>query len=232
MQSSVKCRNMENALKDYKYVLFDLDGTVIDSKEGIFNSARYTFEKMGWPLPPEEVLIKFIGPPLYKSFSAVDSSKTPEEAAEAVEIYREIYNRKGAYECRLYEGIERLIRDLKADGRKIILATAKSERSSILVLERLNMLKYFDFISGAAEDKSRNEKNEIILYAIDSLKINRDEAIMIGDRFYDAEGAKANGIDCIGAGWGYGNEQELLKSGAICVAKSVKDMYPLLKLKI
>ncbi len=219
-------------MKDYKYILFDLDGTIIDSKEGIFNCVRYTFEKMGWPLPPEEVMIKFIGPPLYKSFGAIGAGKTTLETMKAVEIYREIYNRKGAFECSLYDGIEELICALKANGKKVIVATAKSQRGAEAALKHHKIFELFDFVSGAPEDKSRNEKEEIIAYIVKELNIDPNEAVMIGDRYYDAVGAKLNNMDCIGVRYGYGTDEELLSNGAIALVDTTQELADILRVNI
>lgn len=212
----------------YRELFFDLDGTISDSAEGILNSVIYALGCMGIEAPPRENLYRFIGPPLIRSFSqGVDLSE--EEARRAVAFYRENYNVRGIYECRAYEGIGEILHALKAKGYRLTLATCKPWGMAERVLEHLGLRELFDFVSGPELDGTRNEKHEVIAYAMESLGIKDPrEILMIGDRRDDVLGAKRCGIGCVGVLWGFGSETELLEAGAIGVVKTPRDLLEFL----
>lgn len=202
-------------MKKYSVVLFDLDGTIIDSGEGVTNSVAYALKKFGIEVEDKSTLSKFIGPPLiysFKTFYGFDDEK----AKLAIEYYREYYQDKGIFEGDIYEGVEELLCNLKKAGKKIILATSKPEAFAKRILEKASLIKYFDFVAGATLDEStRITKIDVLEYALKEAKIDTvDDVIMIGDRFYDIEGAHNFGIDCLAVLYGYGARDEFEKYGA------------------
>ncbi|MCL2514216.1 MAG: HAD-IA family hydrolase [Oscillospiraceae bacterium] len=209
----------------FKYILFDLDGTIINSAPGIINSIGYALEKLGEPVPGREALYKFLGPPLQRSFIEI-LGFSKEKTDRAVEYYRGNYREKGIYGCAVYPGVPELIKSLKAGGRTVVLATSKPIIFSEKILKNIGLHEYFDFISGSELDGSRVDKYEVIKYALDSLKIeNPSEAVMTGDREHDIIGAKKAGIASIGVLYGYGSLFELQSAGADYVAADTEELY-------
>lgn len=211
-------------MKNYKYILFDLDGTLTEPAEGITNSVAYALDKAGLPYGSKESLKKYIGPPLHESF-AEDYGLSLEQGLQMVDYYREYYTVKGLFENRLFDGIPELLSHLKDKGKTLIVATSKPEVYSIKILENFGILKYFDFVSGATLDSSRVKKADVIAHALDSLKISdTSEMIMVGDRHHDIEGAAHHGIDSLGVLFGYGSREELCGAGATYIAETVEDI--------
>ncbi len=209
----------------YNTILFDLDGTLIDSEDGIKNSFRYTFKKLGLPEPTDERLNSFIGPPLFDSFKNF-CGFTQKEAANAVEIYREYFAEKGIYQNRVYTGIEALLKKLKAGGKTLVLATSKYELYAVQILENLGFSAYFDFAAGSLADGGRGTKAEVIEYALAHFgAADKKSAVMVGDRMHDIEGAKAVGIASIGVIFGFGTREELAAHGATHIAATAEDIY-------
>jgi len=208
-----------------KTILFDLDGTLTDSGEGIINCVIYALERFGLPIPPRESLRYFVGPPLHESF--VKQGVPADQAEEAVAVYRERYIPIGKFENTPYPGIRELLETLKAAGHTLYVATSKPEQMSIDILEHFDLAKYFDKICGATMDTSRTNKEAVISYL---LKQNRtsDTVIMVGDTKFDVIGAKAHGIPCIGVSWGYGTATEMLDAGAYAIAETIDQLRQLL----
>ncbi len=200
----------------YNTVMFDLDGTIIDSAEGIMNSFAYTFERLGLPAVPREEMGVFRGPPLHYSFGTLCG--LGEEGAEcAVEIYREDYREKGMYEIKVYEGVEELLRGLKARVKRILLASSKYEPYALRIIENIGFSEYFDFVAGSLSGGERGTKAEVIEYALACTGAEKESAVMVGDRIHDIAGARESGVDSIGVLWGYGSRAEL--SSAIYTAE-------------
>ena len=212
----------------YKTVLFDLDGTVTDPGLGITNSIMYALHKFGIEVEDRTSLYPFIGPPLkesYRKYYGFDEAKQE----QGVIWYREYYKDKGIYENVLYDGMDRLLKQIKDSGRQVILATSKPEEFARRILEYFGIAGYFDFVAGAAMDDSRTKKTEVIAYALDSCGITDvSTAVMVGDREYDVLGAKAFGLDSIGVLYGYGDRLELENAGATYIAERVEDILKLL----
>lgn len=211
----------------YETVLFDLDGTIIDSAEGIINSFNYTFRALGLPFVPREKMGIFIGPPLLYSFETI-CGLSKERALRAVEIYREYYREKGIYEIRAYEGMEELLKKLKKSGKRLLLATSKYELYAVKILENLGFAKYFDFAVGSLAGGERGTKAEVIEHALALSGAEKQSAVMVGDRMHDAVGAHKAGIDSIGALWGYGTREELESNGAAHVAADMREIYDII----
>lgn len=218
----------EERMKNYRYILFDLDGTLTDPKVGITRSIDYALGYYGIETKDLDSLCRFIGPPLIRTFeNEYGFSET--KAAEAVEKYREYYNEKGIYENILYQGIENMLKTLKEQDKKILLATSKPLKFAKLILEYFNIIQYFDFLSGSEMDGGRIDKCDVIRYAIDEYNISElSDVIMIGDRKYDIEGAKIIGIDSAGVLYGYGSLDELSDAGADYILENVEDICTLL----
>ena len=211
-------------MKKYKYLLFDLDGTLTDPGEGITNSVTYALKKWGIEVTDKKELYCFIGPPLSASFKKYFGFDD-EDALKCVEYYREYFRDRGIFENQVYQGIPELLCRLKAEGYVLVLATSKPDGFAKIILEHFDLAKYFDFVAGASMDESRNKKADVIRYALDMAKIeDRSLALMIGDRDQDMLGAKINGLDSLGVLYGYGSKAELEGAGATFIADGVEDI--------
>ncbi len=208
-----------------KTILFDLDGTLTDSGEGIIRSTIYALNQLGIEIPSEAQLRTVIGPPLNDSFARFGVPQ--EQIAQAVEIYRSRYIPVGRFENHPYDGIPELLEKLRDDGHKLYVATSKPEWMSIEILEHFDLAKYFIRICGAATDFSRNTKEAVIEYLLDECG-SQENVVMIGDTVFDVLGAKEHGIPTIGVDWGYGLNEDMEKAGAVAIAYSVDQLYDML----
>lgn len=207
----------------YKNIFFDLDGTVTDSGPGIVKSVQYALRCYGIDEPDLDKLNSFVGPPLYKSFmDYLDCSE--EEAKEAVECYREYYAENGLYDNKLYDGIESLLYNLKEKGYKIILASSKPRIYVKRILSYFRIMRYFDYVEGSELDSQRTDKGELLAYVFKKWDLRPEESVMIGDRKYDIEGAKANGMDSIAVGYGYGSVDELSAAGPTLFFPTIEEL--------
>jgi phosphoglycolate phosphatase len=215
-------------MKNYSTVFFDLDGTLVDSGEGVRNSVEYALKKFGIEVENKDSLSCFIGPPLtvsFKTFYGFDD----ENADRGVVYYREYYKDKGIFEGYVYDGIEETLKRLKDAGKKVMVATSKPEEYAKRVLEKFEIAKYFDFIAGATMDeKTRANKIEIMQYAFDSCGVSPSDTIMVGDRLFDIEGAKHFGMECIAVLYGYGSKEEFEKYGAESIVETAEDVANLI----
>lgn len=198
----------------YTDLFFDLDGTVTHSAEGILNSVTYALERMGIAVPPREELTVFIGPPLIRSFTTL-FNLSHEDGERAVELYREYYWERGIFECYVFDGMEAALRELKARGNRITLATCKPTVMAERILSHFGLSELFCMVSGPELDGTRNEKHEVVEYAMQALGItDPDTVLMIGDRRDDVVGSARCGVKCVGVTWGFGDEEELREAGA------------------
>ena len=223
-----------------RYILFDLDGTITDSSEGITKSVQHALKKLGIEENDQAMLRRFIGPPLDESFEKFYGFDK-EKALKAVDYYRERYSDKGIYENVLFDGIADMLEGLKCDGYIISLATCKSAIYVPRILEYFNVDKYFDVAVGSElEGGERRHKNQVIdevfvrlaaagLADTGSLSETKSQSIMIGDRKDDILGAKASGIDSMGVRYGFAEEQELEIAGADYIVETVEDIRGKLK---
>lgn len=211
----------------YDYFLFDLDGTLTDPGLGITNSVAYALGKYGITVEDRRELYPFIGPPLRQSFSefyGFDEEKTK----EAVAFYREYFSEKGLFENEVYEGIPEVLSQLKQAGKKLLVATSKPEEFTNRILEHFGLAEYFDFVAGATMDETRNEKADIIAYALKQIAdADPSKIVMIGDRKFDILGARENGIDSIGVLYGYGSRAELEEAQATFIVEKPEDLLRL-----
>lgn len=212
----------------YKNVFFDLDGTLTDPYIGITNSILFSLEYYPEIVkPPRDALKPFIGPPLYASYMEFFGMDEP-TACEAVEHYREYYRPKGVLECSLYDGISELLKNLKASGKNVYLATSKPEGFAIQILEHFGIKQYFDGIYGSTLDGSRVKKEDVLAYALTESKSEQMPSVMVGDTVFDVAGALKNEIPCIGVSYGYGEKDALSKAGAISVVSSANELQAIL----
>lgn len=209
----------------WKYILFDLDGTLTDSSEGILNCIKYALEAAGRDIPDTKSLMRMIGPPLMEGFQEVIGMDR-QEAAEATMKYRERYNVIGLFENKPYEGIQQLLAGLKKEGKCLALATSKQENCSMRILRHFHLTRYFDVIVGSTLDGSRITKQEVIQEVFQRFRLKEEqkkETIMVGDRRQDILGAKACGIASLGVYYGFAEQGELEQAGADYITRSVKE---------
>ena len=212
-------------MKDYKYILFDLDGTLTEPKEGITKSVAYALEYFGIHVEDLDTLCCFIGPPLKDSFMKYyDFSE--EQAVEAVTKYREYFKPYGVYQNEVYEGIPEMLSALKNAGKKILLATSKPFVFADVILDHFDLKKYFDGVYGSELDGTRVKKGDVIAYALEQSNVeDKKLAVMIGDREHDIIGAKENGLDSIGVLYGHGSLEEMQEHGADMIVESVAELH-------
>jgi len=209
----------------YKYILFDLDGTLTDPKEGITKSVQYALKKFNILIDDLDLLEKFIGPPLKDAFiEYYDFSE--EQSFQAIEYFREYFKEKGMLQNKVYEHMEHLLIKLKELGLILIVATSKPTVFAKQILEHFNLDIYFDFIIGSNLDGTRSKKGQIISYIIDNCNItNVKEVLMVGDRKHDIIGAEENNVDSIGVIYGYGSIEELINANATYIVENVMNIF-------
>lgn len=208
-----------------KAILFDLDGTLTDSGEGIINSVIPALEHYGIAIPPREELRVFVGPPLHDTF--LRFGVPADQLENATKIYRSRYIPIGKFENAPYPGIPELLEMLKSQGHKLFVATSKPEPMAVEILEHFDLAQYFDRICGASMDTSRSSKEAVIAYLLEQ-NGSAENMVMVGDTKYDVIGAKAHGIPTIGVSWGYGEIDEMLEAGAAAIAHTTQELLELL----
>ena len=199
-------------------LFFDLDGTLTESKPGIINALRYAVTRLGLEMPPDEMLDNFIGPSLLYSFEHF-MGLTGEAGQEALREYRDYYGRRGEFENSVYDGVQQMLARLQSAGKRLFVVTAKPEPAAKRIISHFGLDEYFEQVCGASLDESRNNKEAVIIYALEECgAVDLSEVVMIGDRHDDAEGAAAAGIGSIGVLYGYGSEDELKAAGCSMLA--------------
>ena len=213
-------------------VLFDLDGTLTDPFAGISAGIIHVCTSLGRPVPSGAVLRSMIGPPFQDSFPAIlgiDEGDVP----DAIDLYRSVYETGGLFDASVYDGIHATLAALRATGHTLALATSKPTESATRVLEHFGLRHSFDFVGGASRDGTRHQKADVIAHVLAwhdetrnaaAARVTPSRPVMIGDRRYDVEGARAHGLRSIGAGWGYGDEGELAEAGADLIAARPHDL--------
>ncbi len=210
----------------YNYILFDLDGTLTDPKEGITKCVQYALAACGIDEPDLDNLLSFIGPPLVDEFMRVYGFSR-EKAEFALAKYRERFPVKGLYENKIYPGAAQMLATLKQSGRKIALATSKPQPYAEKILENFKIKDYFDVIVGATFDSKRNDKADVVAEVLKQFGItdaDKASVIMVGDRKHDVLGASKNGIKTVGIRLGYAELGELEEAGAIYIAEDIADL--------
>lgn len=218
-------------MSKFKVVLFDFDGTFVDSGEGILNCVEYALEKHNIPVGDRSRLNYFIGPPLYTSFTDLYGIEG-EDCENIVETYRERYASKGVFECALYDGIIDVVKSLKENGIKVGIASAKPEIFIYQMIELFKVEGLFDTIAGRDLENHDDDKTGILLKSMSNLGIKNEEdkvkVAMVGDRHYDITGAKNAGVTSVGVTYGYGTEQELVDAGADFIAHNMEELNKIL----
>ncbi len=208
-------------------VLFDLDGTIIDSIDGIMNAIFYCFDKMGHKPITLEDFLPYVGPPIINTFKTV-YNMAPEIADETMEHYHDYYREKGWKECSLYPEVRELLMDLKKKNKIIALATNKPQHYAKKILADKGVDIYFDYIGGADPERGITNKTLVIEDCLKKLSVNdKKNAVMIGDRKFDVEGSIGANVDAIGVTYGYGDRHELETAGAVIVVDTPKQVSEL-----
>lgn len=209
-----------------KYILFDLDGTLTNPKEGITKCVQYALKHFGIERECDE-LISFIGPPLKEQFMEY-ASLTEEEGIKAVEIYRERFAPIGIFENEIYDGILSMLESLKNQGKTLAIATSKPTVFAEKISRKYGIEPYIVLLEGSELDGRNTDKALVIKNAMEKLGATKDNTIMVGDREHDVIGAHKNGIDCIGVSYGYGKDGELVESGALKIAHTPNELLKIL----
>ncbi|WP_353473158.1 HAD hydrolase-like protein [Salipiger sp. H15] len=195
-----------------KFVLFDLDGTLVDPAPGILGSFRHALSALGQPAGPDEPLEWIIGPPLRASFGRRLGG--PERVEEAVALYREVYGRDGLFRAAPYEGMMQAVSALRAEGYRLFLCTAKPLPFARRVVVHFGFEPWFEALYGAGLDGRFDDKTELIAHILREQELDAGQGCMVGDRDNDTSAAAKNGLASVGVLWGYGSRSELMENGA------------------
>jgi phosphoglycolate phosphatase len=212
----------------YSAILFDLDGTIVDSAPGITATLEYTFTRLGLPVPSEAELLAFVGPPILDSFRDI-AHLDLDTSMKALSVYRERYTTHGVTDATLYPGVADVLAAISDAGIPLSLATSKPEGPARVILDHLNVLRYFTVVTGASEDETRSAKKDVVaeaLLRLTAFNADLSRPIMVGDRFYDVDGAAANGVPTIFVEWGYGSSEE--RGDAVATVPSAPELRALL----
>lgn len=211
----------------FQTVLFDVDGTLINSEQGIVNALDYMSSKMHWASIADQDYHCFIGPALSESIPTYYHIDDQNVVLKAIKYFQDYYNRQGIYECQLYDGIPEMLKKLHDNGRHLALATAKPEELAERLMQHFDLSQYFDGIYGATfDERIRSRKVQIITYALNQMHLQDklNSVIMVGDRRDDVAGASDNNIKAIGVTYGFGTALELQKAGALATFTSPSDV--------
>ncbi len=211
-----------------KHILFDLDGTLTDPGIGITNSVAYALRKFGIDERDRTKLYKFIGPPLIDSFMQYYGFSR-EDAVKAVAYYREYFKPTGIYENEVYNGVREMLAGLKNEGCRLYVASSKPEPFVLEILRHFDLVSFFDGVYGSTLDETRTKKDEVIAYAVEASQIDKNDAVMVGDRHHDIDGAKNNGIFSVGVLFGYGDREEHQAAGADMIAENIYELNNILR---
>lgn len=209
----------------YKAILFDLDGTLTESGEGITKCVQYALEKLGKSESDLKKLEVFIGPPLMEQFMKY-AGLDEETARRAVEYYRERYSTTGIFENRPYPGVEEMLQELKRKKYLLAVASSKPEYFVKQILDYFHLTEYFDEIVGSELNGSRTNKTEVIEETLRRLGLDkhREQVIMVGDKEHDVLGARAAGLECVAVSYGYGTEEELTAAQPLQTVSSTEEI--------
>ena len=211
----------------YDYILFDFDGTISQSAEGVRYSLERTIEKMGKPMPDLSDYLKYLGPPLVNTMKNI-CGFSEEECEKGADIYREFYKTAGVTNNCLYDGMAEVLKKLSASSAKLAVCSSKYEKFVKEACDYLNITRYFDAVCGSSKDGSRKEKADLIPYALQRLGAGKNcRAVLIGDTYFDAQGALQTGTDFIGAEYGYGKKEPMEQYGARAFVKSPSEIIGL-----
>ena len=208
-----------------KAIFFDLDGTLTDSGEGIINCAVLALEHFGIPVPSQEEMRVFVGPPLGQTFLRFGIPEA--QVDEAIAVFRSRYKTVGKFENFPYPGIHETLQTLKDQGHRLFVATSKPEIQAKEIMEHFGLAEFFEQIVGATLDGSRSHKADVISYLL-SLTGDVGQTLMVGDTDFDVIGAAAHGIPTIGVSWGYGTAEDMTKAGAVAIAHTMAELIALI----
>jgi phosphoglycolate phosphatase len=209
-------------------VLFDLDGTLTDPREGIVACIKYALVALNHPVPPDRTLVRFIGPPLRDAFAELLRTESDSDSVEtAVAIYRERYTTVGLFENAVYEDIPRAVALLSERGARLFVATSKPTVYAERIVEHFEIARYFDRVYGSELDGRLSDKGELIAHALSASSLSSADTIMVGDRRHDVLGALKNHVLPVGVLWGYGSRQELVTAGAEKLMKEPNELSEL-----
>lgn len=209
---------------DKKYILMDLDGTVTDSSEGIVNSVLYALKRFGIEETDRKSVERFIGPPLSDSFEQFYGF-SQEDAYKAVDVYREYYADRGIFENRVYDGVADFLKWCKAQGKVVLLATSKPTVFAKRILEHFQLAEFFAYCVGSELNGERVHKHDVIAYCLEQAQItNISQAVMIGDRCFDIDGAHHFGMDAVGVLYGFGTRKEFETANAEWIVSSLSEL--------
>jgi len=206
------------------HLFFDLDGTLTDSRPGIFNSMRYAMTALNVAIPEEEALSRFIGPPTHDTVRELLGSDDPALNARAIALYRERYSSRGMFENSVYPGIEQGLQALCELGIPLLVVTSKPELYAQQIIDHFGLQQYFERVYGSELSGERSNKGELIAHVLSKQGIAAANAWMIGDRLHDIVGAKRNGLRSAGVLWGYGSRAELSDAGADTLFQNMPEL--------
>lgn len=213
-------------MKYYDYILFDLDGTLTDSKPGIIECIAYALEKENVPYT-NQILDKMVGPPFRVSMHDFLGLEMP-EIEKLIGIYRGVYEEYGYKNCKVFEGVEQMLSALKNAGKVLGVATSKPIKFTQMIMRDFDLGKYFDYVAGASSDASKEAKSDVIQGALENLGVkDKSKVLMVGDRLYDIEGAHMQGIDCAAVLYGYGSKEEFEEYKAEYILAATDDVVKL-----
>lgn len=208
-----------------KAILWDLDGTVLASKRGVFRSVAYALNKLSLPMPSEDELLAFLGPPLNIGFAQV-CQVPADKVDDAIRLYREYYNGGGKFEAEIFSGVPEVLQELRKHGIACYITTSKPQVFATQILEHFGIRNMFDAIYGSELDGSRSHKDEVLQYCLDQQSLCAKDVVLVGDRCYDVNGAAKLSIPCVGVLFGYGSREEFEAAGAAYI---VADSHELLE---
>lgn len=208
-----------------KSILFDLDGTLTDSGEGIMNCAEEAFRRLGLAIPHRQQLRDFVGPPLTESFARFGVPEA--QIQNAIAIYREQYELTGKFENTPYPGIYDALSTLRDRGFRLYVATSKIEDKAQEILRHFHLFSYFQLVCGASYDSSRTAKDQVIAHLLAQIG-GAEDAVMVGDTIYDVKGAAVHAIPTVGVAWGYGDVRQMLEAGASAIVQTPQELVALL----
>lgn len=205
-------------------ILFDLDGTLTDSFEGITKCVQYALKTQNIEVSDCNELRSYIGPPLKYSFQK-NYGFDDETTMYLIKKYRERFDDVGVFENRLYDGVEECLKNLKAKGYRIVLASSKPEEACRRIIKKHGLVQYFDEIVGATLDEKISTKEEVLEAVFERMHIqDRTSCVLVGDTVFDVEGAKKARIGCVGVSYGFGDKDEMIKAGALTICENLKEV--------
>jgi phosphoglycolate phosphatase len=205
------------------HILFDLDGTLTDPKEGFIKSVRFALSKLTIELDPEINLESYIGPPLHVTFRKLCGTES--SAEDAISLYRERYSNIGLFENTLYKGILECLDRIIGKADSIHVVTSKPTVFSRRIIKHFELDQYFGVVFGSNLDGTLSDKTELLDHVLKSQGIHAQDTVMIGDRRFDIVAAKNHGLRALGVLWGYGSEEELKSAGADALCAHPKEIY-------